>query len=150
VNLPLIDAIAASSISLIPRGDWNHQNLSNTAWSVATLAVYHAPLMHAIASASLRSIGEFNMQAVATMAWSFDVIDGHLLLQQFLDCSLVPHKINTDNSGCVSWAEYGNLIGNASDSNKVGRFKKEFDEQVLRPLLTRLEAISAMSTASYG
>eukprot|EP00811_Abedinium_folium_P006954 NODE_16414_length_996_cov_2.892980.p3 GENE.NODE_16414_length_996_cov_2.892980~~NODE_16414_length_996_cov_2.892980.p3 ORF type:complete len:150 (-),score=43.87 NODE_16414_length_996_cov_2.892980:248-697(-) len=49
---PLLDSLAAESLARL--SDTNGQNIGNTAWAMASLAVRHWPLLDAIAAASIR------------------------------------------------------------------------------------------------
>lgn len=51
------DALAAEAIRRLT--DFEPKNLANTAWSFSTLAVYHVPLLDAIASSSTALITLF-------------------------------------------------------------------------------------------
>lgn len=63
-----MEALAASSIRRISY--FLPQDITNTAWSFASLGVQDQPLMHAIAASALRSISDFNAQDLSNMAWS--------------------------------------------------------------------------------
>jgi len=68
-ELPLLKCIARQ-VTHIGTTSFSPQELSNTAWSFATLDFFHPPLFAAIASASLPSITLFRSQELANMAWS--------------------------------------------------------------------------------
>ena len=52
-------------------GDFNPQDLANTAWAFATAGQKDASLFAALATAAQRHMGAFNPQALANTAWAF-------------------------------------------------------------------------------
>mmetsp|Transcript_100547 Transcript_100547/g.313395 ORF Transcript_100547/g.313395 Transcript_100547/m.313395 type:complete len:276 (-) Transcript_100547:6-833(-) len=70
------------------------QNLSNTAWSFATLLEWHGPLMAAISAASIRPIsqGQASPQDLANTAWSLSRLNwrDRPLLASLSAASLAP------------------------------------------------------------
>lgn len=55
-DLPLIDAISASSIRMIL--DFDPQSLANLAWADATFSVSNEPLLHSISSPAVAKHSE--------------------------------------------------------------------------------------------
>merc|ERR1712151_1433782 len=55
-------------------GDFNAQNLANTAWAFATAGFPHAELFAVLAKAAERRIGDFNAQGLADIAWAFATV----------------------------------------------------------------------------
>ena len=52
-------------------GDFNEQELSNTAWAFATVRQKDVPLFAAVATAAQQDMGDFNPQTLANTAWAF-------------------------------------------------------------------------------
>ena len=52
-------------------GDFNVQELANTAWAFATANQPHAQLFVALARTAERRLGDFNVQDLANTAWAF-------------------------------------------------------------------------------
>ena len=52
-------------------GDFNTQNLANTAWAFATAGFPNAELFAVLAKAAERRIGDFNAQVLANAVWAF-------------------------------------------------------------------------------
>ena len=52
-------------------GDFNSQNLANTAWAFATASQKDLSLFAALAIAAQRRLGDFNPQGLANTAWAF-------------------------------------------------------------------------------
>uniref|UniRef100_A0A7S4RUQ2 Pseudouridine synthase RsuA/RluA-like domain-containing protein n=1 Tax=Alexandrium monilatum TaxID=311494 RepID=A0A7S4RUQ2_9DINO len=66
---PLLDAIAASSISNISA--LGERDLAALAWSVANLPLPNSPLLDAISSEVLRTMNEFAPRSLANISWAF-------------------------------------------------------------------------------
>merc|ERR1711957_666679 len=62
-------SLSAAALPLIRNFD--SQNLSNTAWSLARLGVLHKPLLNAIASSSIPTLSYFIIQDLANTAWAY-------------------------------------------------------------------------------
>ena len=63
-------------------GDFNVQDLANTAWAFATANQPDTQLFAALARTAEWHLGDFNMQGLANTAWAFATTsqsDGHLL-----------------------------------------------------------------------
>ena len=56
-------------------GDFNQQNLANTAWAFATLGHSDVQLFTALAREAERRVGDFNPQELANTAWAFMILD---------------------------------------------------------------------------
>ena len=56
-------------------GDFNAQNLANTAWAFAKLGQLDAQLFTALAREAERRVGDFNAQNLANMAWAFATVE---------------------------------------------------------------------------
>ena len=52
-------------------GDFNMQELANTAWAFASAGQHVVSLFAALATAAERRVGDFNVQALANTAWAF-------------------------------------------------------------------------------
>ena len=52
-------------------GDFNVQELANTAWAFATASQQDAQLFAALARAAELRLGDFNVQSLANTAWAF-------------------------------------------------------------------------------
>ena len=52
-------------------GDFNVQNLANTAWALATAGQNDVLLFAALATAAERRMGDFKAQNLANTAWAF-------------------------------------------------------------------------------
>ena len=52
-------------------GDFNAQDLANTAWAFATPGQLDARLFAVLARAAKRRVGNFNAQNLANTAWAF-------------------------------------------------------------------------------
>ena len=72
-NPALLDAIARE----VPRrlGDFNPQELANTAWAFATLKYVDEKLFVSLAIVADRRLSEFNPQNVANTAWAFATVN---------------------------------------------------------------------------
>ena len=55
-------------------GNFNPQELANTAWAFATLGQLDAQLFTALARAVERRVGNFNTQNLANAAWAFATV----------------------------------------------------------------------------
>ena len=56
-------------------GDFNPQDLANTAWAFATVSHKDEGLFTALAAAAERHMGDFNLQELANTAWAFAMSD---------------------------------------------------------------------------
>jgi len=72
MHVPLLYALASEAIN-IRSENLCAQNLANTAWSFAALAVAHEPLLSSISSSSLSILQEFGTQGLSNSAWAFSV-----------------------------------------------------------------------------
>ena len=52
-------------------GDFNAQELANTAWAFATVVQKNALLFAALAAAAELCLGDFHVQELANTAWAF-------------------------------------------------------------------------------
>jgi len=50
------------------------QEIGNSAWSFAVIALQDTPLMQSISSAALNRINEFGLQGLANTAWAFSTL----------------------------------------------------------------------------
>mmetsp|Transcript_78300 Transcript_78300/g.122169 ORF Transcript_78300/g.122169 Transcript_78300/m.122169 type:complete len:527 (+) Transcript_78300:356-1936(+) len=100
-----MDAIAAQAIAKLPQ--FIAQEISNTAWAFATLAVSNDPLFEAIAAESIRRIREYDPQALSNTAWSFATLGVmNAPLMQAISAESLP-KIRhflSQNLGNTVWA----------------------------------------------
>ena len=64
-------------------GDFNVQNLANTAWAFATLGQADVQLFMALAREAGRRVGDFNPQELANTAWAFATLE-HVHAQLFM------------------------------------------------------------------
>ena len=55
-------------------GDFNAQELANTAWAFATAGQSDALLFMTLARAAERRVGDFNAQGLANTAWAFATV----------------------------------------------------------------------------
>jgi len=55
---------------VIATHEFNDQNLSNTAWSLAVRVVADCPLLQSIASESMALISDFHIQGLTNSAWA--------------------------------------------------------------------------------
>eukprot|EP00933_Yihiella_yeosuensis_P025585 TRINITY_DN19834_c0_g1_i1.p1 TRINITY_DN19834_c0_g1~~TRINITY_DN19834_c0_g1_i1.p1 ORF type:complete len:632 (+),score=112.14 TRINITY_DN19834_c0_g1_i1:738-2633(+) len=69
MDVPLLDAIAASSIRL--SASMLAQDRANTAWAFAKVAYSHEPLFAAISSQSIQRMSQGDPQNIANIVWSF-------------------------------------------------------------------------------
>merc|ERR1711879_135346 len=72
VHPPLFDAISQASLAL--HLEFDHHDLSNTAWAFSSFAIQHRPLMSAIAAAAITRIPEFSAEQLTMTAWSFETL----------------------------------------------------------------------------
>mmetsp|Transcript_20587 Transcript_20587/g.32811 ORF Transcript_20587/g.32811 Transcript_20587/m.32811 type:complete len:80 (-) Transcript_20587:725-964(-) len=54
--------------------EFDTQNLSNMAWSVAMLGIANYPLLDAIAPEALRKMPHYHPQELANTAWALDAL----------------------------------------------------------------------------
>mmetsp|Transcript_77869 Transcript_77869/g.241340 ORF Transcript_77869/g.241340 Transcript_77869/m.241340 type:complete len:484 (+) Transcript_77869:227-1678(+) len=102
---PLFDAIAASSLPLMPAFD--AQRLSNTLWSVATLAVAHPPLLQSLSASAIPKITVFQGQDLANTAWSIATLlfSDPPLLEAIAAASIRPSReFRPQNLSNTAWA----------------------------------------------
>jgi len=64
-----MEAIAQQAISTLPQ--FVPQDISNIAWSFATLPIDHEPLLEAISAEALRKLADFETQDLCNTAWAF-------------------------------------------------------------------------------
>ena len=55
-------------------GDFNPQDLTNTAWSFVTVGQTDASLFAALATAAERRMSDFQLQNLANIAWAFATV----------------------------------------------------------------------------
>eukprot|EP00933_Yihiella_yeosuensis_P017958 TRINITY_DN14932_c0_g1_i1.p1 TRINITY_DN14932_c0_g1~~TRINITY_DN14932_c0_g1_i1.p1 ORF type:complete len:610 (-),score=81.99 TRINITY_DN14932_c0_g1_i1:68-1897(-) len=72
-HAPLLDALAIHVVNKI--GDFNSQELVNTAWAFATLVLFDLPVLNAIAGYAVQNATKFNPQDVASLVWAFSSIN---------------------------------------------------------------------------
>lgn len=68
IDQPLMAAISAEALAKI--GLFHSQNLGNTVWAYAKLAVQDYKLLHAIASAAMSKLQHFRPQELSNTAWA--------------------------------------------------------------------------------
>eukprot|EP00965_Chrysotila_dentata_P066696 2208205-Pleurochrysis_carterae.AAC.1 len=68
-SVKLLGVLAHTSAGSI--GQFNPQELANTAWAYATVGHASPALFEAVSRASMASIGQFNPQDLANTAWAF-------------------------------------------------------------------------------
>ena len=67
--MPLFAALATAAERRV--GEFNAQELANTAWAFVTASQWNVPLFVALARAAERRVGEFNAQNLTNTAWAF-------------------------------------------------------------------------------
>jgi hypothetical protein len=72
LNVPLIDAISAASLSMMQQ--FKSQHLSATAWSLAFLRYQDEQLVNAIADTATKRISEVGTQELSNFVWSFALL----------------------------------------------------------------------------
>jgi RAP domain/FAST kinase-like protein, subdomain 1 len=92
VNGRLLDALAKKA--LIGIADFNPQNLSNTAWSFATVNHEAQLLFDAIAQVAPVRINEFSPQALSNTAWAFATLNHEAPLLLDSIAGAAPGRIN--------------------------------------------------------
>merc|ERR1712032_292714 len=73
---PLLAAIAAGAferLRLAP-GSFSLQDLANTVWSCSRCRIVSVPVLDAISTAVVHSVGAYRSQNLANTAWSFAAI----------------------------------------------------------------------------
>ena len=55
-------------------GDFNVQNIANTAWAFATVGQSDAQLFKALAREAERRMGDFKPQSISNTAWAFATV----------------------------------------------------------------------------
>eukprot|EP00811_Abedinium_folium_P035362 NODE_8160_length_1518_cov_4.830338.p2 GENE.NODE_8160_length_1518_cov_4.830338~~NODE_8160_length_1518_cov_4.830338.p2 ORF type:complete len:198 (+),score=31.24 NODE_8160_length_1518_cov_4.830338:665-1258(+) len=102
---PLLDAISSAAIRKI--SDANQQNIGNTAWSIARLAVRDRPLRAALAASAIPTLRSFVAQGMSNTAWACATLAfGHAPLLYAIAAAAIPPLDSFDSQalGNTAWA----------------------------------------------
>ena len=83
------------------------QNLANTAWAFATLAVEDRELRHVVMLVAVCKVGEFNLQGLANSAWASATLaleDPELLEAMWLAAVCKVGEFNPQGPSNTAWA----------------------------------------------
>lgn len=88
-------------------GDFKLPELSQTAWSLATLKLKHVPLFQAISAQSIRRINESEPQDISITAWAFaklGVLDPPLMAALASEAIKKMQEFKGQNLSNLAWA----------------------------------------------
>jgi len=132
VDLPFLESISAESLPKIH--DFCPQNIANTSWAYAKLAILDAELMDAISAQSMRTMAAFRTEEFSITAWAFATL---LIVD-------VPLLASISAASLPSMSAFNNQ----SIANTAWAFSKlsVTDE----PLMTAISAASIAPRADLG
>ena len=109
---------ALSPAAVLHIWEFNPQDLANTAWAFATLAVEESELLEAVRPAAVCKIWEFNPQNLANTAWAFATlaVDDSELLEEVRPAAVL-HIWGRQRS---AWRSRTSLCGSFVGSGESG------------------------------